>query len=84
MEFRSTTCGVTAARTARPTRCKTYMSQLRKLVHGEGTILVTRPGGYVLEVDPADVDAHRFERAVTAAGAERDPGRRPALLLRHL
>lgn len=63
---------------------QTYVSQLRKLVHGEGTILVTRPGGYALEVDPADVDAHRFERAVTAAGAERDPGRRPALLLRHL
>jgi predicted ATPase/DNA-binding SARP family transcriptional activator len=56
---------------------QTYVSQLRKLLRG-GATLQTRPGGYVLEIDPADVDAYRFERAVTAASAEPDPVRRLA------
>ncbi len=37
-----------------------YVSRLRKAL-GEG-VLVTRGGGYVLELDPDDVDADRFER----------------------
>jgi DNA-binding SARP family transcriptional activator len=45
---------------------QTYVSQLRK-VDGEAVSLVTRPGGDVLEVDPGDLDAFRFEKAVTAA-----------------
>jgi predicted ATPase/DNA-binding SARP family transcriptional activator len=55
---------------------QTYVSQLRRLLAGQTASLVTRPGGYTLEVEPAGVDAHRFERAVTAAGAEPDPARR--------
>jgi DNA-binding SARP family transcriptional activator len=42
--------------------------------------LDTRPGGYVLEIDPTTVDASRFERAVTASGTEADAARRLALL----
>jgi predicted ATPase/DNA-binding SARP family transcriptional activator/class 3 adenylate cyclase len=59
---------------------QTYVSQLRKLLHDEAASLVTRPGGYVLEVDPTAVDAYRFEQGVTAAGAEPDPTRRLAAL----
>ena len=59
---------------------QTYVSQLRGLLHDQGASLVTGPGGYVLEVDPAHVDASRFERAVTAAGAESDPAYRLAML----
>jgi predicted ATPase/DNA-binding SARP family transcriptional activator len=55
---------------------QTYVSQLRKLLRGGAATLQTRPGGYVLEIDPADVDACRFERAVTAASGEPDPARR--------
>jgi predicted ATPase/DNA-binding SARP family transcriptional activator len=49
---------------------QTYVSQLRKLLAGEPVSLVTAPGGYVLEIDPAALDAHRFEQAVTATGRE--------------
>jgi predicted ATPase/DNA-binding SARP family transcriptional activator len=59
---------------------QTYVSQLRKLLHDEAARLETRPGGYVLEVDPADVDAYRFERGVNAAGSEPDPEGRLAMV----
>jgi DNA-binding SARP family transcriptional activator/tetratricopeptide (TPR) repeat protein len=55
---------------------QTYVSQLRKLLRGSEATLRTRPGGYVLEVDRADVDAYRFERAVAAVSAEPDPAGR--------
>jgi DNA-binding SARP family transcriptional activator len=38
------------------------VSELRKLIGSD--LLVTRPPGYVLELDRQRVDAHRFERAV--------------------
>jgi predicted ATPase/DNA-binding SARP family transcriptional activator/class 3 adenylate cyclase len=59
---------------------QTYVSQLRKLLSGEPASLQTRPGGYVLDVDPAAVDAHRFEQGVKAVGAELDAARRLAAL----
>jgi DNA-binding SARP family transcriptional activator/class 3 adenylate cyclase len=59
---------------------QTYVSQLRKLLRDQGLRLETRPGGYVLELDAAAVDARRFEWAVTAAGTEHDPDRRLAVL----
>jgi predicted ATPase/DNA-binding SARP family transcriptional activator len=59
---------------------QTYVSQLRRLLHDEPASLTTRPGGYVLEVDPADVDAQRFERGVIATGTEPDPRRLLAML----
>ena len=63
-----------------PRMVQTYVSQLRGLLHDQAARLVTGPGGYVLEVDPAHVDASRFERAVTAAGGEPNAGERLALL----
>jgi DNA-binding SARP family transcriptional activator len=59
---------------------QTYVSQLRKLLHGEAASLTTRPGGYVLEMNPGDVDAYAFEQGLVAAGDEADPGRRLAKL----
>jgi DNA-binding SARP family transcriptional activator len=59
---------------------QTYVSQLRKLLQSETASLQTRPGGYVLDVDPADVDAQRFERGVNAVGTELDPERQLAML----
>lgn len=50
-----------------------YVSQLRKLLQGEPASLETRHGGYVLELDPANVDSYRFERGVNAAGTHPDP-----------
>ena len=47
------------------------MSALRKVVDGIRTV----PGGYLLDVDPDRVDAHRFERLVAAGRRTRDAGR---------
>jgi DNA-binding SARP family transcriptional activator len=42
-----------------------YVSQLRKQLHVDGEpVLVTRGGGYLLDVDPEHIDARRFERLV--------------------
>ncbi|MFP4513840.1 MAG: BTAD domain-containing putative transcriptional regulator, partial [Acidimicrobiales bacterium] len=51
---------------------QTHVSRLRSLLgewSGESAreVLVTRPSGYVLAVDPDQVDAHRFERLVEEA-----------------
>jgi DNA-binding winged helix-turn-helix (wHTH) protein len=62
---------------------QTHVSQLRKLLRGERASLDTRPRGYVLAVDPAVVDAYRFEEGVTAALIEPDPARRPPSPDRH-
>jgi DNA-binding SARP family transcriptional activator len=63
---------------ARPVQ--TYVSQLRRLFRGEQVSLTTQPGGYVLEVEPDDIDAYRFERGLNAAGTEPDPEGRLAML----
>jgi predicted ATPase/DNA-binding SARP family transcriptional activator len=48
---------------------QTYVSELRKAldscVDGSGALVVTKPPGYVLDVDPDAVDVHRFERLVS-------------------
>jgi DNA-binding SARP family transcriptional activator len=55
-----------------------YVSQLRKLVGRE--VLVTRPPGYLLRVEPDQVDAVRFERLIEQArGALADGRPEPAL-----
>ncbi len=47
-----------------------YVSRLRRLLQPAGArrsrsdVLVTRPPGYLLHVDPASIDAERFERGV--------------------
>ncbi|TDE27396.1 AfsR/SARP family transcriptional regulator [Nonomuraea mesophila] len=50
---------------------RVYVSALRKLVGGIRTV----PGGYLLDVEPDDVDCHRFERLVAEARRRRDEGR---------
>lgn len=50
---------------------RVYVSALRKVVDGIRTV----PGGYLLDVDPDQVDAHRFERLVAAGRRTRDAGR---------
>jgi predicted ATPase/class 3 adenylate cyclase len=59
---------------------QTYVSQLRKLLHRGSASLTTQPAGYVLEVQPGDIDAYRFEQGLIAARAEYDPARRLAIL----
>src|SRR5262245_4312157 len=54
-----------------------YVSRLRKLLPAAS--LVTRPPGYVLEVDPESVDLFRFERLVKEA-REAKPEQASALL----
>jgi TolB-like protein/DNA-binding SARP family transcriptional activator/Tfp pilus assembly protein PilF len=46
-----------------------HISKLREVLHGEGQepVLVTAPGGYLLQVEPEQIDATRFERLVDQA-----------------
>lgn len=60
-----------------PTRARetlhTYLSRLRTVLDGEGrSALVRRSNGYVLEVDPAAVDLHRFRALVGEARSATD------------
>lgn len=50
---------------------RVYISALRKLVDG----IRTAPGGYLIEIEPDEVDCHRFERLVGEARRARDAGR---------
>ncbi|MFC6898149.1 BTAD domain-containing putative transcriptional regulator [Nonomuraea dietziae] len=50
---------------------RVYVSALRKIVEGIRTV----PGGYLLAVDPEEVDALRFERMVANARRARAAGR---------
>src|SRR5215212_9312927 len=59
------------------TSIQVYVSRLRKVLAAEP--LVTRPPGYVLEVEPQDVDLFRFERLVAEA-RQSDPERASKLL----
>jgi DNA-binding SARP family transcriptional activator len=59
---------------------QTYVSQLRKLFPGEAASLTSQPAGYVLEVNPGDIDAYRFAQGLAVAVAEDDPGRRLEIL----
>ncbi|MFI7450916.1 BTAD domain-containing putative transcriptional regulator [Nonomuraea sp. NPDC049714] len=49
---------------------RVYVSALRKIVDGIATV----PGGYLLEVDPDEVDCHRFERLVAQARRAEEAG----------
>jgi DNA-binding SARP family transcriptional activator/tetratricopeptide (TPR) repeat protein len=53
-----------------------YVSKLRRALGGRNCPLVTRAPGYVLDVPPAAVDAHRFEALVNEV--ERTPDAAPA------
>ena len=62
---------------------KTLQSHVSKLRRHLGTeVIVSEPSGYVLQVDPGSVDAHRFEELLDAGGdALRDGDARTALRL---
>src|SRR6516162_11426862 len=49
------------------TALQVRVSQLRKGLHAGGALVVTRPPGYVLQVDADQVDLGRFERLVAEA-----------------
>ena len=58
-----------------------HVSHLRKLLEPErapgspGRILVTSPPGYLLNMEPDQLDLHRFEQTAAQARAEREAGR---------
>ncbi len=61
-----------------------YVARLRQLTgDADGRVLVTRPPGYLLAVNPADLDVSRFECLVAKARAalERASGEQAAELL---
>jgi DNA-binding SARP family transcriptional activator len=66
-----------------------YVAQLRKLLEPErargapSKVLTTRPGGYLLSVEPGGLDAERFEHLLaegTRARVAADPGSAAKLL----
>ena len=50
---------------------QTYVSQLRKALGSD--VIVTRPAGYELRVEPGDVDLCRFEQLVSEARSAGPP-----------
>ena len=69
----STASGVTSRRQRAAATLQVYVSNLRKALEpdrsprAEPTVLLTQPPGYVLAVDPEQVDLFRFERLVSVA-----------------
>src|SRR3954467_6036174 len=51
-----------------------YVSQLRKALHANGNLLVTRGSGYVLQLGDDDLDVQRFERLLGEAQRALDHG----------
>jgi DNA-binding SARP family transcriptional activator/Tfp pilus assembly protein PilF len=49
-----------------------YVSRLRQIIGPAGAVLDRRRGGYLVEVDPLVIDAHRFDHLVRQARAEAD------------
>ena len=64
---------------------ETYIARLRRVLRdgSVAAVLLTRPPGYVLDVEPGQVDAVRFERLVrdAATAAERDDHQQASALL---
>jgi DNA-binding SARP family transcriptional activator/tetratricopeptide (TPR) repeat protein len=58
----------------------TYVARLRARLKPHGVQIVTRSNGYRVDVDAAQVDAHRFAAAVTHARSVTDPGVRAQIL----
>jgi DNA-binding SARP family transcriptional activator len=82
--------GAEPPRTA-PAALQVHVSQLRNALKADRERLLTRPGGYMVALEPDQLDLHRFERLVAAgerALADGDPlsaltNLRPALDLWH-
>jgi YVTN family beta-propeller protein len=51
-----------------------YVSQLRKALHANGDVLITRGSGYVLALGDDDLDVQRFERLLAEAQRSLDDG----------
>ena len=51
-----------------------YVSRLRRVLAPGGCAVERRPGGYLLRIDPLDVDLHLFDDLVRRAGAASDRG----------
>jgi DNA-binding SARP family transcriptional activator len=49
------------------TALQVRVSQLRKALGPGGRLVVTKPPGYVIQVDPDDLDVRRFERLLEEA-----------------
>ncbi|MGQ0848186.1 MAG: nSTAND1 domain-containing NTPase [Actinomycetota bacterium] len=47
-----------------------YVSELRKLLAGRADTIETRPPGYLLRVEPEQIDAHRFDELRRRTGAQ--------------
>lgn len=63
-----------------------YVSQLRKVFEPDGApykVLLRKPAGYVLQVDPADIDTTQFARLVESAKSS-SPTEAAALLVQAL
>lgn len=55
---------------------RTYVAKLRQLIPDGATILASAPSGYALAIEPAAVDAFRFEQLVhNTGGADADTAR---------
>ena len=52
---------------------ETYVSRLRHVLNASGGLLVTRPGGYLLDVAPGCVDACQFRDLVARGSGARRP-----------
>ncbi|MGZ3143744.1 AfsR/SARP family transcriptional regulator [Lentzea chajnantorensis] len=61
-----------------------YLSRLRRACRGLEVEITRRCGGYVLAVDPENVDLHRFHRLLARGRAEPDPAARLAAFDRAL
>lgn len=61
---------------------RAYISNLRKLLTsaGDSSPIVTKAGGYLLDVDPGVVDAVRFERSTAQGRAQRNEGDLPGAI----
>jgi len=60
------------------TALQVHVSQLRKLLGGEN--VETQAGGYLLRLDPEQLDAARFERLLGEGRAAEEPGRAASVL----
>ena len=60
-----------------PTALQVHVSQLRKALRRD--LILTQPPGYLIRVSDGELDLHRFERLVAAAGAE-EPAQAAQLL----
>jgi predicted ATPase len=51
-----------------------YVSNLRRALGPDGARIVTRPGGYAVELAPGELDLERFEALTAAAAGARERG----------